>query len=239
MTQPDPFAGLLEGVGTIAPGWYGKVSMLGDFAQRRLPLHFVSACDTWVSDGMEASRQQLGPSWLDTYLTGPIWRFAFAPGVIDTQWWFGILMPSVDNVGRYFPLVVARSAPMPPETREGVDALAAWYAHLGWAALNTLRAQASVDDFESALASAPAWVEAVPARRPDVQHLPGRERFTMAGAASLSQWLGGAGLLSAMQRCHGHSLWWPDHASTPDNSLSLVAGLPAAEHFSLLLEGRW
>ncbi len=238
-TSTDPFAGLLEGVGSVAPGWYGKLSMLGDFAQRRLPQHFVQACDTWLSAGMEASRQQLGPGWLDTYLTGPMWRFAFAPGVIDPSWWFGVLMPSVDNVGRYFPLVVARETAAAPEGREAFGELAAWFAHVGWATLNTLRAQASVDDFEHALSGAPRWPDAPASRRPQAQFHTGRERFTLEGAASLTQWMEGMGALAVSQRCHGHSLWWPDHVNTPDDSFSIAPGLPAPEHFALLLEGRW
>ncbi len=51
-----------------APGWYGKLPMLGDFAHRRLPRGFVDACDDWLSRGIGASRQSLGPAWLDDYL---------------------------------------------------------------------------------------------------------------------------------------------------------------------------
>jgi type VI secretion system protein ImpM len=43
----------------------------------------------------------------------------------------------------------------------------------------------------------------------------------------------------ALQRFTGQSLWWPDHAASPDNSLSVSQGLPAAQYFSELLEGRW
>ena len=110
---------LLEGTGIEAPGWYGKLAVLGDFASRRLPQHFVEACDAWLARGVEASRAQLGARWLDVYLTGPIWRFAWAPGVVDAQGWFGVMMPSVDKVGRYFPLLVARPALALPASADG------------------------------------------------------------------------------------------------------------------------
>ena len=42
-----------------------------------------------------------------------------------------------------------------------------------------------------------------------------------------------------MRRYTGHSLWWPDHASAPDDSLSVAPGLPPPDCFSELLEGRW
>lgn len=90
-----------------APGWFGKLPMLGDFAQRRLPPLFVEKVDAWLSQGMAASREALGEAWLETYLGAPLWCFAWSPEVIDESWWFGVMMPSVDAVGRYFPLVVA------------------------------------------------------------------------------------------------------------------------------------
>ena len=91
------------------PGWFGKLSMLGDFASRRLDPAWIESCDRWLSASMQASQQQLGHDWLQTYLSAPVWRFAWAPGVVDQQWWFGVLMPSCDNVGRYFPLLIAQA----------------------------------------------------------------------------------------------------------------------------------
>ena len=67
------------GVETTA-GWFGKLACLGDFASRRLAPDFTQACDAWLSRCVEASRAQLGERWLETYLTSPLWRFAWAPG---------------------------------------------------------------------------------------------------------------------------------------------------------------
>lgn len=230
---------LLAGTGVEAPGWYGKLAMLGDFASRRLPQHFVDLCDQWLARGIEASQAQLGSSWLNVYLTGPIWRFAWAPQVVDEQWWLGVMMPSVDKVGRYFPLVIARNMPALPGTAEGLDALQAWYGHLGAAALSSLRAGATLEDFESTLARAPTPGESAHVAPAAAQLLPGRVRHTLPGAASLSTWAQGLLVADALQRYAGHSLWWPDHAASPDNSLSVAQGLPAAQHFSHVLEGRW
>jgi type VI secretion system protein ImpM len=231
----------LSGGTTPPPGWFGKLPVLGDFAHRRLPAEFVARCDRWLSEGLAASRAQLGDArWLEAYLTGPLWRFAWAPGVLDDAWWFGLMMPSVDNVGRYFPLVVARPADAPPQDAPGWDALEAWFEQVGTAALATLQPGASLEAFESALAGLPPWRCADGATRPpDMALLPGRRRLTLETPATLAQWMAGWGSLDAMNRCAGHSLWWPDHATSPDNSLSLSPGLPDADHFSLLLQGVW
>jgi type VI secretion system protein ImpM len=39
-------------------------------------------------------------------LTGPVWRFVLSSGVCGDGAYAGILVPSVDRVGRYFPLTV-------------------------------------------------------------------------------------------------------------------------------------
>jgi len=234
---------LLAGTGVEAPGWYGKMAMLGDFASRRLPQEFVDACDAWLAQGVDASRARLGERWLEVYLTGPIWRFAWAPGVLPggegRPWWLGVLMPSVDKVGRYFPLLIARQASALPGTAEGLQGLEAWYAHLSATALNTLRPGATLEDFESALARAPVAGDAAFVPPAAAQPLPGRLRHTLPGATSLLTWAQGLLVGDALQRFAGHSLWWPDHADSPDHSLSVAPGLPSAQQFAELLEGRW
>ena len=90
-------------------GFYGKVASRGDFIERNLPKDFQRSWDAWLSAGLQTSRQQLGEHWLDAYLTSPLWRFALAPGVCGSEAMTGVLMPSIDRVGRYFPLTIACS----------------------------------------------------------------------------------------------------------------------------------
>lgn len=87
-------------------GLYGKLPSHGDFLQRGVADGFVNVWDEWLQAGLSSSRRELGDGWLDVYLTSPVWRFALASGVIGVSAWAGILMPSVDRVGRYFPLTI-------------------------------------------------------------------------------------------------------------------------------------
>lgn len=89
------------------PGFYGKVPVLGDFVGRRLTPEFIRIWDQWLGGCLLKSREQLGDEWLNHYLTSPIWRFALAPGLCGEQGWLGVMIPSVDRVGRYFPLTLA------------------------------------------------------------------------------------------------------------------------------------
>jgi len=87
-------------------GFYGKLPCRGDFLQRRAPMPFVEVWDAWLQECMHASKVQLQDAWLDAYLTGPVWRFVLDAGVCGDDSYAGILVPSVDRVGRYFPLTV-------------------------------------------------------------------------------------------------------------------------------------
>lgn len=89
-------------------GIYGKLPAHGDFLIRNLGSAFIDPWDEWLQFYVSASREQLGEAWLETYLTSPIWRFVLSPGVIDENMWSGLIMPSVDRVGRYFPISIAR-----------------------------------------------------------------------------------------------------------------------------------
>jgi type VI secretion system protein ImpM len=91
---------------TESMGWYGKLPGTGDFAQRRLPSRFVSVWDRWLQNGFEYLRSA-NSDWAQSYLEGHIWFFALGPSVIGPKPWLGLLLPSVDSVGRYFPLTVA------------------------------------------------------------------------------------------------------------------------------------
>ena len=90
-------------------GLYGKLPAHGDFIFRNLNADFITLWDEWLQHYISGSQEQLGDDWLDIYLTSPIWRFVFSSGVIDDKVWAGLMMPSVDRVGRYFPISVVKA----------------------------------------------------------------------------------------------------------------------------------
>jgi type VI secretion system protein ImpM len=95
-------------------GFYGKLPSHGDFLARRTREGFVGAWDPWLQEAMTASRLALGDGWLEVYLTSPVWRYVCASGACGSDAVAGILVPSVDKVGRYFPLTVVTE--LPPDT---------------------------------------------------------------------------------------------------------------------------
>lgn len=218
------------------PGWYGKLASLGDFAHRRLAPEWLRTCDGWLSNVMRAGREDLGERWLDVYLTAPVLRFGWAPGVVDRQWWFGLLMPSCDSVGRYFPLLIAHPRAQAPQDRIALDHLERWFDHLAEAAVHTLGESAgSVEALEAALQEAPPWPTPGRAAAPALE-TPGL--LHLGRSAALSQWVHALALQELQARLGGCSVWWRVTAGGAEDTLEIVHGLPDGRAFAQLLAGR-
>jgi type VI secretion system protein ImpM len=215
------------------PGWYGKLPSLGDFATRRLPVEFVKAWDAWLQDVMPATREALGDAWFDCYLTMPIWRFVFLPGLVTQSGWAGVLMPSVDRVGRHFPLTVAVELPSHGAAAHAVFEGAEWFGALEDAALSVLDPTRTADDLDVALAQSPLVVPAAADRddaiRP-LRALPSVEAFgPLAEGEALRAWSESTGW---------RALWWTRGRVDGDSLMLGCAALPTAEEFGWLLESR-
>lgn len=131
-------------------GCFGKLRCNGDFVTRRLPACFVNPWDVMLQGGLLAGRAARGRAWLDAYLTAPPWCFAIGGGVLGESGWAGVLMPSIDSAGRYFPLTIA--APVEPHAWPMWRPHAhAWFAHCGALALATLDKGACLADFDAGL----------------------------------------------------------------------------------------
>lgn len=134
------------------PGWHGKLPSLGDFASRRLDSSFIEAWDGWLAAGMLALREGDAEGWLDAYLAGPSWRFLLMPGVLPgelgRQAWAGVLMPSVDRVGRYFPFSLVQPLGSGPVSTQQMQSLWHWLGRLDELAADALQDDWSVERLE-------------------------------------------------------------------------------------------
>lgn len=137
-------------------GWYGKLPALGDFASRRLTPEWIAQWDGWLAAGLHQLREASPETWLNDYLASPAWRFALLPGSLPDGSGeglrVGVMIPSVDRVGRYFPLVVI-SPPLPrPNDGAQVAALWQWAGLLEEIAVNALHDDWSAETLDAALA---------------------------------------------------------------------------------------
>ncbi len=91
----------------IVRGFSGKVPARGDFVHGGLPREFNDPWHDWQSTAIAGSRALMGETWLEAFLEAPVWRFLLSPGLCGPRAAIGLIMPSVDKVGRYFPLTFA------------------------------------------------------------------------------------------------------------------------------------
>lgn len=225
------------------PGYYGKVPTRGDFVTRRLPRSFLDSWDSWLQRAVAASRSMLGEAWLDAYLTGPIWRFALGPGLCGEQAVAGLLMPSVDSVGRYYPMTIATLL----EDRPNPFVLAAqgeaWFAAAEELALSCLEGEFDPDAFDEGLfeldlagfedgAPLPAALELTPPADSllswSTEQLDQDRLFSDAYPNLLDKLIKGRG--------EPYSLWWTTGSDRVPPSLRSYPGLPPEEGFTTFLQ---
>lgn len=229
------------------PGWYGKIPSLGDFASRRLPTPFIALWDEWLQTSIAGSSGRLGEAWLETYLNCPLWRFMLMPGVCGATAWSGVLMPSVDKVGRYFPLTLCCELPRLPASADELAAVLAWLEELEQPALAALDTQHTPQQLEAALNARPLppFASDDEARRTLGARLAACLRADTSAAATLAlpaaetiaPLLASAAAQTLADACHGNSLWWAHGAPDADTVLLCCRGLPDCDAFTRMLQG--
>ena len=223
------------------PGFYGKFPELGDFVNRRLPRSFLDHWDEWLQNAIASSRQQLDDQWLNQYLTSPIWHFVLAGGLCGETPWCGLLMPSVDRVGRYYPLIIATPLPLDVNLFQIAVEGEGWFS----AAREVILSALDELDFD---------LEAFDQK---VIGLGGLEGLAQHGAVSTNAGYGNAwrigldseGRMSTimphlmhqlvLQRLGPYSLWWGMGSERVSPSLLIASGMPLAPDFAAMLNGDW
>jgi type VI secretion system protein ImpM len=218
-------------------GLYGKLPGHGDFVTRNLPNNLVQHWDAWLQAFIGSSQERLGADWLNVYLTSPIWRFGFSAGVLDEQQWLGILMPSVDKVGRYFPFSVLVPVPGDLSLLDILCEQPEWLNPVEEAALHALDEGLLVDELLERIGdlNLPTYLrrqwcnqgyQAGPIQVPcaDVQI-----NSAMTGLLE--------GLL--VTSYSSHSIWTTQGSDRIDACIAIAPGLPAASGGIALLDGNW
>jgi len=232
----------------VEVGLFGKLPSHGDFLRRRVSDAFVDAWDNWLRECLPASRNVLGERWLDLYLTSPAWRFICAAGTCGPAPVIGVMVPSVDRVGRYFPLTLVRQLPAEVNPIIAATESAPFFDRAERLIIDTL---ATDDiDFEEFDAQVVALGEALESI------LPPRVVLDVASADVLGDgpqlWqvpIGSAADVGIVftellaQRLSAVydplMLWWTEGSSAVEPSCLIAKGLPHPNTFVALLDGVW
>lgn len=219
-----------------APGYHGKLPARGDFITRRLPRSFVDVWDNWLQQAVASSRDSLGEAWLDAYLTGPIWRFVLPRGTCGEQAVAGLIMPSVDSVGRYFPMTIAALLPGRPNPFAMASEAESWFDGAEELALSGLAQGFRLESLDEGLLALGAPRVSVGADRLTAQSQAGElPSWTFNGddeaplfPAALPAVLDS--LVTA--QAPAYSLWWTNGSDRVAPSLRSYPALPAANSFA-------
>jgi type VI secretion system protein ImpM len=215
-------------------GIFGKLPQKRDFIALNLPRAVLEPYETWLQSAVAVSRNELGLSWQDTYLVSPIWRFWIGADVLSVPC-AGALMPSVDSVGRFFPLTILYLAEpgrqiVPPT----FDPLDIWFFYLEERLLSVLdqNAEIAVERLTEGL-SPPEGMEP-PAPQP--------QRFKR-GSVWRSDGGAASEVLSVMLNADywdmlsGRSFWWSNGGSNAAPMIYARNALPDPLFYVNMIKG--
>jgi type VI secretion system protein ImpM len=165
-------------------------------------------------------------------------------GVIDSLPAVGILMPSVDKVGRYFPLIVLRPLPATACLCQELIGNRVWFERVEALALYALQQDVSADQLLALLLEQerlagdkdgldaavkpyhPDW------SRPVVLTMSQPDQGPIEGFPFLLDSF-------LQQRFASYSLWWTGGSQQMGASLLVSSYLPAPRQFAAMLNGQW
>ena len=229
-------------------GFYGKLPSHGDFLRRRVSDAFVDAWDAWLRECLSASRTALGARWLNVYLTSPAWRFVCAAGACGPAPVIGIAAPSVDQVGRYFPLTLV--AELPPDVSLLTAASSSGFFEAAEQLVIETLATERVDfdrfdqgtmslEHELAAITLPLDVTLDPAAAAIVTDNPQPWQVPLAAASDVRSAFEQLLSLHLEAKYRPLVLLWTDGSGVVEPSCLVLKGLPSPELYPALLEGSW
>lgn len=221
-------------------GLYGKLPAYGDFIFRNLNSTFINPWDEWLQHFISGSRQQLGDEWLNIYLSSPIWRFVISPGVLDNTMWAGFMMPSVDRVGRYFPVSVVKPFPASVNPVNFIVNQQNWFNQLETICLSALEGKIDADQLVAMMETVNVF--------PRDSYQPTQNMFDMGpmlfgvnssadnSLNSMLPYMLNAALSTSLT---SYSLWTTAGSELVSPVLFSCQGLPPVAGIASMLDGQW
>jgi type VI secretion system protein ImpM len=139
----------------MSAGLFGKLPAKRDFIGMNASRRFLEVWEPWLQAGVAMSKQMLGDGWVETYNRAPIWRYWLGADFCGEAM-IGAFMPSVDGVGRSFPLAIfvgEGDASLPPPELEPNEA---WFEAAEAALLEALEPGATLEFVAEKVAALPA-----------------------------------------------------------------------------------
>lgn len=223
----------------VATGIFGKLPAHGDFIHRNLSTKVINVWDGWLQTFVGSTQERLADAWLDVYLTSPIWRFCLSEGVVDEHRWAGIVLPSVDRVGRYFPFSVMRKLSADAIPTDFINAQQNWFQAIEYAALRALDGQIQTERL----------IEELNQLQPESNSSYRRQRGAHldAGVVVDMDLQGSSGLTTmpyfldafVSATFNSYSVWSTAGSDRVEPCLFVTPGMPPASGGAAMMDGLW
>ena len=219
---------------SITTGYFGKLPMRGDFIRRNLAPEFIQTWDEWLQSVIDTSRNNLQEQWLNYYLVSPVWRYYFS--LAENDVYTGVVLPSVDKVGRYFPFTVAANVKNSPSFTTFITNNMQWYDTLENLALSALQENISFEELNMQVDSVLRLINIDQLYYEPVNEgyrVPLNDGTSLDGALSLITHQ------SPIALDQNRSYWWSKGSAHVSGNLIACRGLPDDNIFTAMLDGRW
>ncbi len=225
----------------ILTGYCGKIPSLGDFVSLGIDTALEQSWNDWVQAALAVSREKLGDNWLDHYLTSPIWHFAVSAGVCSDRNFAGTIIPSVDNVGRYYPFTLIYQGDADPLQfwqnqaffQQNEDPLISvlddncilldWYKQLAPLSLDIAPLTPYKKSALAAHSHQPSWLLTASGENSE---LPNSDQLGL-----LKQTL--------KDKFGRYSIWWTAGSDNIEPCTLIFSGMPSAATYAAMLDGNW
>lgn len=212
---------------------FGKLPSKRDFVSYNMPRPFLDHWEEWLQASVAASRHTLGNRWQEIFLSVPVWHFWLGPRVYGTAV-TGALMPSVDGVGRYFPLSVCACEPsgmyLAPPPSPGLDQ---WHRDCERFLLHML--EDNIEREPAEILDTFPFPLVAPRLRADTSQRGGLTVWT--GESSADATLQAMRMLDDDAANATRCLWWTDGGSGYQAQVVAIDGRPSPQLFEYLMTG--
>ena len=217
-------------------GLYGKLPTKRDFVAFNTPRTFLEIWEPWLQASVATSRQLLGDAWRDAYLSAPIWRFWLGADFCG-ETVLGAFMPSIDGVGRYFPLTLfageGTGALAPPE----IEPNKAWFDAAETILLDALLPEQEFDSVVAAVGALEAPAQSSTDEVAGIALLANGAVLVRDFGDELVLALRAARRFGHRQTFAGQSFWWTIGGEGFEPIALVETGLPSPERFAEMLTG--
>ena len=231
-------------------GLFGKLPSHGDFLRRRTSDAFVEVWDAWLQECVATTRARFGDRWLDLYLTSPAWRFVCAPGVCGPDAVIGVMVPSVDRVGRYFPLTLVAELPRYNNVVYAAASAVPFFQSAEQLVIETLEAElVDFESFDARVANLRSQLGVLNLAAASTLDPSTTAILDSTGARSWQVPISSPADLAPVfvqifcQRLSAAYepvvLWWTEGSERVEPSFLIGKGLPSPETFGAFLDGSW